>query len=91
VLPSLQQKVETECRDKILIESEAESILEYNQQLSFVDIKKSQIFLPAYLLRYVHEKSEHTVIINGQTGAIKGQRPWGLGKLGSFFFGSKKT
>eukprot|EP01117_Protostelium_nocturnum_P018785 TRINITY_DN7923_c0_g4_i1.p1 TRINITY_DN7923_c0_g4~~TRINITY_DN7923_c0_g4_i1.p1 ORF type:complete len:547 (-),score=178.46 TRINITY_DN7923_c0_g4_i1:16-1656(-) len=99
---TLQARVETECRDKILTETPAETIVDFHQNLSFLGITKSLVYLPAYFLTYTFEGSEYNCVINAQTGSIRGDRPWGLGKIGSLgrsgfdylesiFTGRKKT
>ncbi|PRP85597.1 hypothetical protein PROFUN_06386 [Planoprotostelium fungivorum] len=82
-LPSLQQWVEEDCRTKMYNDTVCESISDFEQRIHFLSIVKTKLYLPVYLLKYAYQGNEYTAIINAQTGTLQGERPYGMGRLGS--------
>jgi len=82
-LPSIEQWIEEDCRNKIFQETSCESVTDFKQDINFSSIDRSKNYLPCYLIKYTYQDVEYTAVINAQTGSIKAERPWGLGKLGT--------
>jgi hypothetical protein len=96
----ISQKLTVEERDhcyaKCKKDEKAEAIEGFQLNVSFSDLHGQLIFLPVYLCTFYFESNEYFFLVNAQTGSIRGQRPYGLGKLGevgktigNLFFGKK--
>ena len=57
-------------------------IRNFSMELDFEDESWRYILVPAYLGAYTYRGKPHQVIVNGQTGAIAGQRPVDWTKVG---------
>ena len=51
--------------------------------VTFTNVQKKLIYLPIYLSAYSYEGKEYKFIVSGQSGSVRGQRAYGLGKLGA--------
>jgi hypothetical protein len=96
----ISQKITIEerehCFAKCKKEEKAESIENFQLNVTFSDMHSQLIFLPVYYCTFYFESNEYLFLVNAQTGAIQGQRPYCLGKLGevgksigTLFFGKK--
>jgi len=94
-LVSAQQE---ECKKKIKKDENAEKMSDFDIKVEFSEVTGQLVFLPCYIAMYKYEDAEYFFVVSGQTGTTRGQRPYGLGKLGSigkslggmFFGGSPK-
>jgi len=56
----------------------------FKTDTTFMNVTGQLVYLPIYLCSYYHDSAEYLFVINAQTGSLKGQRPYGLGKIGEF-------
>jgi hypothetical protein len=67
----MREKTRQACRNQ----ASTSQIRNFSMSLDFSDESWRYILLPVYLAGYLHKDSNYQVLINGQTGAISGQRP----------------
>ena len=65
------------CRDQ----ASTSKIRNFSMNLNFTNESWRYILLPVYLANYQYDKKPYQVMVNGQTGAISGQRPADWGKV----------
>ena len=86
---------------RLKAETQVERISDFRISVNFTKIQAKLVYLPLYMSTYCYEKQHYNYVISGQTGAVQGKRPYGLGKLGAlgksgvdllagFVFGTKK-
>jgi len=68
----------------VLVEHDAAAVADLRAKIEITDSFHSLVYLPVYIANYSHEGKQYAVIISGQTGAIQGERPYGL-PIGSLF------
>jgi len=72
------------CMTKLQRDERSEKIQDFVlKSVQFVGLSQRLVYLPVYISSYVYGGTEYRIVISGQTGVIQGQRPYGLGKLGS--------
>ena len=67
----MRERTRVACR----AQASTSRIRNFSMNLDFSDESWRYILLPVYLANYTYEQKNYQVIINGQTGAIAGQRP----------------
>jgi len=71
------------CIKKLQHDFSAEKVKDLKHTMNVVSVSAKNVYLPIYSLAYTYDTKQYTVVVSGQTGSIKGQRPYGLGNLGS--------
>lgn len=67
----MRERTRVACR----AQASTSRIRNFSMNLDFGDESWRYILLPVYLANYTYEQKNYQVMINGQTGAIAGQRP----------------
>ena len=67
----MRERTRLDCR----AQASTSRIRNFSMNLDFSDESWRYILLPVYLANYSYEQKSFQVIINGQSGAIAGQRP----------------
>lgn len=60
----------------------------FETKVEFLAVERQLVFLPVYIGSYTYSNRQYTVVINGQTGTVQGQRPYGTGTLGAVGYAS---
>lgn len=68
---TMRERTRQACRDQ----ASTSNIRNFSMSLDFSDESWRYILLPAYVAAYRYGEQVYQVLINGQTGAISGQRP----------------
>lgn len=83
--------------EKILRENSSDRAKDVTVSLSFANVQQRLLYFPLYVTTYQYDGKSYQVVVNGQSGKVSANRPYGLGKvgefgsaLGSLFFGSNK-
>lgn len=79
-------------------DARAEKVSDFKlESMQLTKAEQQLVYLPLYVSNYVYRQTEYKFIVSGQKGTLRGQRPYGLGKLGalggsiaSMVFGKKK-
>jgi len=53
--------------------------------ITFNTIKYTIVYLPLYRASYIHEGKPYHIMVNGQSGKLSGDRPYGWGSMGDAF------
>jgi hypothetical protein len=67
----MREKTRMACRSQ----ASTSRIRNFSMNLDFRDESWRYILLPVYLATYIYNNQTYQVMVNGQTGAISGQRP----------------
>jgi hypothetical protein len=70
-----RQTMREQTRDACMKRASTKKIRNFSMNLDFSDESWRYILLPVYVAAYHYQGIQYQVIINGQTGAISGQRP----------------
>jgi predicted RNA-binding Zn-ribbon protein involved in translation (DUF1610 family) len=62
-------------RQACLSQASTSQVRNFNMSLDFADESWRYVLLPVYLANYTYSGKPYQVMINGQTGAVSGQRP----------------
>ena len=68
-------------RQACIDQASTHRVRNFRMQLDFADEKWRYILLPVHIANYSYRGNSYQVIINGQSGAIAGQRPVDWGKV----------
>jgi DNA-directed RNA polymerase subunit RPC12/RpoP len=74
----MREKTRAACRSQ----ASTSKIRNFSMELDFSDESWRYILVPAYVAAYTYADATYQVMINGQTGAIAGQRPVDWTKVG---------
>jgi hypothetical protein len=70
-----REKMREQTREACLKQASTERVRNFSMKLDFSEESWRYILLPVYLSAYNYQNQIYQVMINGQTGAIAGQRP----------------
>jgi Zn finger protein HypA/HybF involved in hydrogenase expression len=74
----MREMVRADCRDR----TSTDKVRNFSAQLDYQEETWRYILVPLYLAAYQHGGRTYQVLVNGQTGAIAGQRPVDWHKVG---------
>src|SRR5262245_17765968 len=74
----MREMVRAECRAR----AGADNVRNFSAQLDYADETWRYILVPLYIATYQHGRKTYQVLVNGQTGAVAGQRPVDWRKVG---------
>jgi hypothetical protein len=67
----MRERVRAECRAR----AGTSNVRNFSAQLDYADETWRYILAPLYIAAYQHGRKTYQVVVNGQTGAVAGQRP----------------
>jgi len=70
-----RKKMREQTRQACVGQASSSQIRNFNMKLDFADESWRYVLFPIYLANYAYDSKNFQVMINGQTGAISGQRP----------------
>jgi Zn finger protein HypA/HybF involved in hydrogenase expression len=74
----MREVVRAECRSR----PSTDNVRNFSVQLDYADETWRYILVPLYIAAYQHGRKTYQVLVNGQTGAVAGQRPVDWRKVG---------
>jgi Zn finger protein HypA/HybF involved in hydrogenase expression len=74
----MREMVREECRAR----AGADNVRNFSVQLDYADETWRYILVPLYIATYQHGRKTYQLLVNGQTGAVAGQRPVDWRKVG---------
>lgn len=79
----LREQTMKRAREQALEPAKAKKLRNFTLAVDFADEEWRYLLLPFYLAAYQHKDRTYQVVINGQTGAIAGQRPADWRRVGA--------
>jgi len=70
--------------NKLLLEYKAERLKDMNVNIEYAQLVKRLVYLPIYRCLYVYEGKSYKFVVNGHSEEVIGDRPYGMGKIGSW-------
>ena len=78
----IRDEVREAGRKQALEPTNAKQVRDFAVTVDFADETWRYILLPVHLAAYRHKEKSYQIVVNGQTGAIAGQRPPDWGRVG---------